>query len=155
MKKIFGLFAMLAVFAPLSAASAPTGALRANAVTKPVDRVLAALANCNSQQMMRAYAADAVVVDEQSPYEWSGGTAGSDWISAVCTYGKLRDARFTVVGGGPVNVVVDSEGAYVTVHGVVTGLGVRNGFRDDGRFVFVLRKLGGDWKIASQTWVTI
>ena len=153
MKKMFGLFAMLAVLAPLSAASAPLGAH--TDVSKPVNGVLASLANCDSQHLTRAYATDAVVVDEQSPYEWSGRSAGSDWISALCTYGKLRDARFAAVGGAPANVRADSGSAYVTVRGVFTGVGARSGFRDDGRLVFVLRKIGGDWKIASQTWVTI
>ena len=153
MKKIFGLFAMLAVLTPLSAISAAIGA--PTDVSKPVNGVLASLTNCDSQRLTHAYASDAVVVDEQSPYEWSGRSAGSDWISALCTYGKLRDAQFRAVGGGPANVRADSGGAYVTIHGVFTGVGARSGFRDDGRLVFVLRKISGDWKIASQTWVSV
>ncbi|HEV3153219.1 MAG TPA: nuclear transport factor 2 family protein [Candidatus Baltobacteraceae bacterium] len=121
---------------------------------KPVNTVLAAMANHDEHGFAAAYARDAIIIDTQAPYRWSGSTAPIDWLSALSTFGKLRYARFTALGN-PMQVTRDENNAYVTVLGALRGLGAKSGLRQNVLLTFTLREVNGGWKISSQSWTDV
>ncbi len=121
---------------------------------KPVNTVLAAMTNHAENEFAAAYTADAIIVDTQAPYRWSGRTAASDWLASLTTYGKLHYARFTAFGD-PMQVTHGGNSAYVTVLGALRGLGARSGLRQNVLLTFTLREVDGAWKITSQSWTDV
>jgi ketosteroid isomerase-like protein len=121
---------------------------------QPVNVVIAAMTQHGSKGLMGAYTSDAVIIDDQAPYRWSGNDAASDWLSSLTTYGKLRYAHFTAFGD-PMQVVHGPDSAYVTVLGKLRGLGARSGLQQNVLLTFTLRRVEGTWKIDSQSWTTV
>jgi ketosteroid isomerase-like protein len=123
-------------------------------IMQPVNAVLAAMASHSDRQLAAAYTPDAVIIDTQAPYRWSGTNAADDWLSSLTTYGKLHYARFTAFGD-PMQVEHGADRAYVTVLGSLSGLGSRSGLRQNVLLTFTLRDVGGAWKITSQSWTDV
>jgi ketosteroid isomerase-like protein len=121
---------------------------------QPVDSVLAAMGQHNRKLLANAYTADAVIVDDQQPYRWSGATAPSDWLSSLTTFGKLHYARFTAFAY-PMQIVHGPDAAYITVIGRLRGTGQRAGLTQFATMTFTLSKVGNEWKITSQSWTDI
>ena len=121
---------------------------------KPVNAVLSAMTKHDVQQFSSAYTPDAVIIDTQAPYRWSGSTAASDWLSALTAYGKLRYARFTAFGN-PMQVTHGANSAYITVLGALHGLRPRSGLHQNVLLTFTLREVGGGWKITTQSWTDV
>jgi ketosteroid isomerase-like protein len=74
------------------------------------------------------YTSDAVVVDEFAPYVWTGPTAATQWWAGVDKQMAQMGANTISAKGKP---------------GHETSL-----------FTLTLRRIGGTWKIATQTWAT-
>ena len=150
--------AIVVVALALVALSTSAGAAPARAelqpYMQPVNAVLAAMTHHNEQQFASAYTSDAVIIDTQAPYRWTGSNAASEWLSSLTTYGKLRYARFTVFGD-PAEVMQGEHSAYVMVLGALRGLGARSGLRQNVLLTFTLREVGGRWKISSQSWTDV
>jgi ketosteroid isomerase-like protein len=121
---------------------------------QPVDTVLTAMSRHNAQTLANAYTPDAVIVDDQQPYHWSGKNAPSDWLSALTTFGKLHYASFKAFGN-PMQIVHGPDSAYVTIIGRLRGTGPRSGSSQFATMTFSLSKVGNDWKITSQSWADI
>ncbi len=97
--------------------------------------------------------ADVTIIDEFTPYAWSGPDAFKRWLAdfgASNTAGhvvgakvKLGDAIVTQAAGDTAYVVASAEETYK-----------QNGVRmaETARMVFALRRDGGAWKIASWAW---
>src|SRR5690348_15067419 len=139
----------LALFALSTNAGAAPNQASMQPYMQPVNAVLAAVTKHNEQQFASAYASDAVIIDTQAPYRWTGSNAASEWLSSLTTYGKLRYARFTVFGD-PAEVMQGEHSAYVMVLGALRGLGARSGLRQNVLLTFTLQDVGGKWKITSQ-----
>jgi ketosteroid isomerase-like protein len=122
---------------------------------QPVDSAIAAIQKRDPKLLSNLYASDAVIVDDQGPFRWSGPNAAANWLSALTGFGKLQGARFEAFAN-PADVwVSQASSAYVMILGRLTGLGVRRGLHQNVLMTFTLRKVGGAWKITSQSWTDV
>ncbi|HLY02561.1 MAG TPA: nuclear transport factor 2 family protein [Candidatus Cybelea sp.] len=119
----------------------------------PVTAVIAAIKYDNAAALSALYADDAVVVDEQAPFEWTGSDAGTQWFAASRDWTKWshRVAHFRATLA---NVQVDdgSSSAYVVLAGTFSSADPKKPWQQHGTLTFTLRKTGGRWKISSQAW---
>jgi len=120
-------------------------------VVKPVKAVIAAIQSHNASSVAGLYSPDAVIVDDQRPFEWTGADAGSQWFSDVSQWSKWspKIARFK---GVPANVNIATDHAYVVVAGMFSSADPKKPWKQAGTLTFTLRKSGGSWKISSQVW---
>jgi ketosteroid isomerase-like protein len=153
MKRIFlaSIIALLAISGGIGGAAPDP---KTQTFMKPVDVVLAAMSQHDGRALAGAYAPGVVIVDDQEPYHWSGNNAPADWLSAVTTFGKLHYARFSALAD-PMELLFGPDTAYVVVLGKLNGLGSKSGSQHYASMTFSLRKIGGDWKITSQSWTNL
>ena len=151
---VASLIALFACGAGAAAAAPPKAAPDMQPYMKPVNSVLAAMTSHNARSLDGAYAPDAVIVDDEAPYQWSGNTGPTDWLSALTTFGKLHYARFTALAD-PMELSHGPDNAYITVLGRLRGTGPRANAQQYAALTFSLRKVGDDWKITSQSWTRI
>jgi ketosteroid isomerase-like protein len=118
----------------------------------PVKAVIAAIKNDDAAAISTLYSNDAVVVDEQAPFEWTGAGAGAEWLSASRDWSKWspRIAHFRAVLA---NIQVDDGGsAYVVAAGTFSSADPKKPWQQRGTLTFTLRKTDSSWKISSQVW---
>jgi ketosteroid isomerase-like protein len=119
----------------------------------PVEAVIAAIKSDNAAAISTLYSNDAVVVDEQAPFEWTGPDAGARWLSASSDWSKWsrKIARFRAALA---NIRVDSSSgsAYVVVAGAFSSANPKKPWQQHGTLTFTLKELKNRWKISSQVW---
>jgi ketosteroid isomerase-like protein len=119
----------------------------------PVEAVIAAIKSDNTAAMSNLYSNNAVIVDEQAPFEWSGPDAGVRWLSASSDWSKWsrKVARFRAALA---NIRVDSSSgtAYVVVAGAFSSANPKKPWQQHGTLTFTLKELNNSWKIGSQVW---
>jgi ketosteroid isomerase-like protein len=121
----------------------------------PISAMLAAT-NANKIAGLDAYyTSDAVVVDEFAPYEWRGGTAGTQWWTGVQKESAKMHATSVVATAQTVeHYAVAGDAAYVVVPLKISiELAGKTGL-ETGLLTVTLRRSGGRWKIVTQTWGT-
>jgi hypothetical protein len=148
------LAAMVATVAITSSTAVAAYPPEIQPLMKPVNAVLAAMAKDTPQSLAGAYTTDAVIVDDQTPYRWSGSDAPGAWLSALTTWGKLHYASFKAFAD-PMEVMHASDTAYVVIFGTLRGKDARTGLHQDAVMTFSLRKVGAEWKITSQSWTDL
>lgn len=121
---------------------------------KPVNAVVLAMTDDTAQALAGVYTSDAVIVDDEAPYRWSGSNAAGAWLSALTTHGKLHYASFKA-SAHPMQVMRDSNSAYVVIFGTLRGTGPRTGLHQYAMMTFALRKAGAAWKITNQSWTDL
>jgi ketosteroid isomerase-like protein len=151
MKRTISLLA--AVFAMLAAPAAAKSV--AAAVMAPISAMLAATNADKGAELAAYYTADAVVVDEFAPYAWTGPTAAAQWWAGV-------DKQMAQMGTKTIHAVaqpikhydVTGDSAYVVVPLSISYVVKGKPGHETGLFTLTLRRSGGTWKIATQTWAT-
>jgi ketosteroid isomerase-like protein len=148
------MFALASILAVACTASAPAQ-LRPGMreVLKPVNAVMAAVQADNPSAVSGLYAGNAIIVDDQGPFTWSGSNAGSEWLSDVSRYSKWS-SKIAHFNGTPVSIESGTDSAYVVVAGTFSGAKPKP-WKQQGTLTFTLRKARGDWKITSQVWTRI
>jgi ketosteroid isomerase-like protein len=125
----------------------------ASAAVVPVKAVIAAIKSDDAAAISTLYSNNAVVVDEQAPFEWTGSVAGSQWLSASKDWSKWspKVAHFR---GALAEIQVDdaSGSAYVVVAGTFLSADPKKPWQQHGTLTFTLRRIDGSWKISSQAW---
>jgi ketosteroid isomerase-like protein len=134
-------------------AGAPAGfAPDMSGVMKPVNAVIAAVKSDDPAALSALYSSDAVVVDDQQPYEWTGASAGSQWLADVSDWTKWSRRVATLISS-PANILIDNnERAYVVLAARFSSADPKKPWNHDGTVTFTLRKVDGAWKIRSQVW---
>jgi ketosteroid isomerase-like protein len=119
----------------------------------PVNTVKAAVKNDNAATITTLYTNDAVVVDEQAPFEWTGAGAGARWLEASRDWSKWS-AKIAHLRASLADVQLDSSSgnAYVVMDGVFSSANPKKPWQQRGTLTFTLRKTDGSWKISSQVW---
>jgi ketosteroid isomerase-like protein len=149
-RQIFSLAAIFSMLAaPAAAKSLPT------AVMAPIDAMLAATNADKGEDLAAYYTSDAVVVDEFAPYAWTGPTAAAQWWAGV-------DKQMAQMGTKTIHAVarpishygVTGDSAYVVVPLYISYTVKGKPGHETGLFTLTLRRSGGTWKIATQTWAT-
>jgi ketosteroid isomerase-like protein len=134
----------------IAPAQLPRDALDAVA---PVTAVIAAIKHDNATALSALYADDAIVVDEQAPFEWTGSGAGAQWFAASRDWSKwsprIAHCRATLA-----NVQVDdgSGTAYVVAAVTCSSADRKKPWQRHGTLTLTVRKTDGNWKIRTQVW---
>lgn len=124
------------------------------AMMKPIEAVAMALNTGNVSSLSTGvYTSNATVVDEFSPYMWSGSNAGINWLTDFEAFAKkihLTNGKAALM---PVkNFEQSGNRAYVVVP---TNFGAMiNGkpVKETGAWTFTLQRAGSSWLIQTETW---
>lgn len=155
MKKHFAVLLLIAsVSAPIYAAAAPT-APPPPAIVRLANRVLSSANANDASGFSGLYTSNAVVVDENAPFEWRGSDAGAAWwrgVQAVITKAHIAKLRATNVRIGEFRQ--SAGGAYLVESLTVTGMRGSNPFAEAGTMTYTFSNAGGKWLISTQVWTT-
>jgi ketosteroid isomerase-like protein len=149
-RQIFLLAAIFSMFAaPATAKSLPA------AVMAPINAMLAATNADKGTELAAYYTPDAVVVDEFAPYVWTGPTAASQWWAGVDKQIAQMGTHTIHAAAQPIkHFDVTGDSAYVVVPLYISYAVKSKPGHETGLFTLTLRRSGGAWKIATQTWAT-
>jgi ketosteroid isomerase-like protein len=140
-------FSMLA--APAAAKSLPA------AVMAPISAILAATNADKGAELGTYYTPDAVVVDEFAPHVWTGPTAAAQWWAGVDKQMAQMGTHAIHAAAQPIkHFDVTGDSAYVVVPLNISYAVKGKPGHETGLFTLTLRRSGGTWKIATQTWAT-
>jgi ketosteroid isomerase-like protein len=113
-------------------------------------RALAAAFNANDDKAVaRLFVPDAVVVDEVTPYRWTGPDAVRRWLhddGSVITRNGVKNARITI--GKPRYVHRSAAGIYTASPLVDSYTVGGRPQRETGLLILVLVKQGSAWKFS-------
>lgn len=118
----------------------------------PVEAVIAAIKSDNAVALSTLYSNNAVIVDEQPPFEWTGPDAGARWLAASSdSKWSRRIARFRAALAD-IRVDSSSGSAYVIVAGAFSSANSKEPWQQHGTLTFTLKELNNHWKVISQVW---
>jgi ketosteroid isomerase-like protein len=138
------------------AAAAPTPAPPDPALLALPGKMAAALIANDAAALRANCASSATVVDEFSPYVWSGPDACAKWSAAFKVFAaqvKLENPKATVKP----NPFVDVSGnrAYMTAQVRFDATMAGKPVPEEGTWTIVVVKSGGAWKITNLAWGTL
>ncbi len=122
-------------------------------VTAVVDAAMAAGMAGDMPRLIAQYAPGCAFVDEFAPFFWSGPSAIQDYFAAGGRmYQETQHKDDKPVFSPPSYVYVSGDRAFVVekVRGTATVRG--KPYAQAGAYAFTLARIGGRWKISSQTW---
>jgi hypothetical protein len=145
------LAAVLAVGIPGSAAPPPDPALAALPA-----KMLTALVAGDVATIRSSCAPSSTVIDEFSPYSWSGPDACIRWAAAFKAFAtQMKMSGFKGMVAPKPFIDVTGNRAYVvgnvTFHATMSGTAIS----EQGTWTLVLMKSGAAWKITSLAWGTL
>jgi ketosteroid isomerase-like protein len=149
--------ALLVLGALLAALSAPaTAATVPAAVMAPISGIIKDSNANNTAGLDSNYTSDAVVIDEFTPYVWTGSGAGSRWWNGVIQLNKKMSLTNMRAAMRPIeHFNVTGDKAYVVVPLVIT-YGYKGKLqKETGTLTLTLQRSGNLWKVATQTWGTL
>ncbi|MGH7707287.1 MAG: nuclear transport factor 2 family protein [Vulcanimicrobiaceae bacterium] len=151
---------MLAPFARASAlaiiiaigalASSVVAAPLTDAAAAPIHAALAALNAGDADAFARAFAPEATIIDEISPFVFAGADAPRTWIARLAGVNKtngITDEHSTP--GSPRNASVEGDEACAVVSERIMYRARGRAVVENGAWTFALRKVSGTWKIVS------
>lgn len=148
--------AIAALAAILVASALPTTAANPAppaSMLKPIQTALAAFNAGNPKMLRGIYASNVTIVDEYTPYVWSGADAGTAWVNDFGKFAKsihLTSAKGTLL---PVRIFNQSGNrAYVVAP--LDFVAIINGkpSKEHGTWTFTLQRSGSSWLVVTQTW---
>ncbi len=124
-------------------------------VMAPVQTFLAVTNGRSAVNIDTLFTPDAVVIDEEPPYLWSGPHAASQWLAMLKgQFVKNQMTGFAATAGKPIEYSQTGDVAYLIIPLSLAGTAGTKPFHEKGTLTFVLRRTAGDWKIASDVWTT-
>lgn len=107
--------------------------------------------NANQPQLAaRAFAPDAVIIDEVPPYRWQGPTALADWAAAAAKGAEAFHAtNLHATLGNPTWSEINGDIGYMVVPEAVDSLVDGKANCERGLHSFSFRNIGGEWKITA------
>lgn len=113
-------------------------------------------ANTNDASVFAGiFTGDAVVVDENPPFEWRGANAGLAWWRVVeAVTHKAKIVHLKAVGVRVGEFKRSAAGAYLIEAMTVTGLAAGKPFAEPGTMTYTFRSVGGRWLISAMVWTT-
>ncbi len=140
----------LATLAALGALASPVvAAPLTDAAAAPIRAALVAIDTGDAAGLTRAFAPEATIVDEISPFVFAGADAPRTWLARLADVNKangITDEHSTF--GSPPNAGVEGDAAYAVVSDRIT-YRARRPVVENGAWTFALRKASGTWKIVS------
>jgi ketosteroid isomerase-like protein len=119
-----------------------------------VQRYIDAFNKGDPDAMAACFAVPGSILDGMAPHVWHGTSAAKDWYKDVLAEGEHADASdYFVTLGVPLHATVTGDAAYVVAPATMTfkvrgKLVVQSG----AVFTTALRKVEGEWRIASWAW---
>lgn len=104
--------------------------------------------------MAACFAVPGSILDGMAPHVWHGPSAAKDWYRDVLVEGEHAGASgYFVALGAPLHANVTGDAAYVVAPATMT-LKVRGELVTQSGAIFTtaLRKVAGEWRIASWAW---
>jgi Domain of unknown function (DUF4440) len=102
-----------------------------------------------------AFTPNAVVVDENAPFEWRGSSAGTAWWTLLAT--RMRRAKLTHLHAGNVRVGEYRQSptaAYLVEAMTIAGQRAGVPFAKSGTMTYTFSKMDGRWLISTMVWST-
>ncbi len=122
-------------------------------VMATINGAVAAFNKGDEKAWAAACAPSTAIVDDFSPYTWSGPAACSDWWSAFVAGNKKNGLSWgTVALGTALHVTVTGTRAYTVFPATYTYKMKGKPAKDSGVFTFVLTKTPAGWLIAAWSW---
>ncbi len=147
------LFAAVSLSVVATAAAAGQVAGHDPAVVATVQAAMEAGQKGDMPRLRRQYAPEVTFVDEFAPFFWAGPNAIGDYfVSGGRMYQETQHLHDRFTAGPPAFVYVSGDRAFV-VEPVNGSASVRGKpYASKGAYALTLSRIGGDWKITSQTW---
>lgn len=144
---------MAAVSAAMMSAALPAAAQDA-AVEAPIRTFADAFNKGDIPGAMATHVSSgAVIVDEFTPYRWSGASAFADWGASYAKDAKAKGITDPAVSiGAPTREEITGATAYVIAPAVYTFRQKGVAMRAVAQMTFTLVQTDAGWKIASWTW---
>ena len=104
--------------------------------------------------MAACFAVPGNILDGMAPHVWSGPTATQDWYRDALAEAEHLDVKdYFVVLGEPFHNNVKGNAAYVVLPATMTFKIKGKPVKQSGAsFTVALRRVDGDWRIASWAW---
>jgi ketosteroid isomerase-like protein len=120
-----------------------------------LDTMLAATNADNADALAHLYTSDAIVVDENPPYLWSGAGAGAAWWHVVQSVTKrMKFTQLKAVASAPTEFQQSAADAYIIVPVHLSGIAGGKAFHENGTMTYTFHRTAEGWKISSQVWTT-
>ena len=106
------------------------------------------------EAMAVCFAVPGSILDGMAPHVWHGASAAKDWYSDVLVEGEHAGASdYFVTLGTPLHANVTGDAAYVVTPATMTlKVGGKLVTQSGAIFTTALRKVAGEWRIASWAW---
>lgn len=122
-------------------------------VMATINRAVVAFNKGDMKAWAAACAPSTAIVDDFSPYTWSGPAACGDWWNAFAAGNKKNGLSWgTVALGTAVHVTVTGSHAYTVFPATYTYKMKGKPAKDSGIFTLVLTKSPAGWLIAAWSW---
>ena len=147
--------AAVALTAAIALLSVPAvgSASDTSGVMATINGAVAAFNKGDMKAWAAACAPSTAIVDDFSPYTWSGPAACADWWNAFATGNKKNSLTWgTVALGTALHVAVTGSHAYTVFPATYTYKMKGKPAKDSGVFTFVLTKTPAGWLIAAWSW---
>jgi hypothetical protein len=123
------------------------------ALVKPIATAFNAAASGNFKLFHDQYAASSAIADEFAPFEWIGRNAQDRWYADFGkTLSELKMTDTKIVLSEPKYLYVAGTRAYAVIPLNVTANIAGKPYNESGLLAITLRRSGGVWKIATQSW---
>ncbi len=124
-------------------------------IVKLVNTVIANTNADDAATFAGLFTGDAVVVNENPPFEWRGADAGVAWwrvVEAVTQKAKMAHVKAVNVRLGEFRQ--SATDAYLVQALTVTGIAGTKPFAESGTMTYTFHNAGGRWLISSMVWTT-
>jgi ketosteroid isomerase-like protein len=112
-------------------------------------------ANANDPSRLAGlYTGDAIVIDELSPFTWTGPNAGAAWLTAVAQFLAAKKSSLTASALAISEYRSNGDAAYMVQPLRVSVVAGGKTNVELGTQTYTFRKVNGVWKISSAVWTT-
>ncbi len=125
------------------------------AVEAPIQRMMDGFNKGDIASVKSAHVASPTIVDNVSPFVWSGPNAFDQWVADLTKAEAAEGKTEGVVTFAPVvDEVVRGDRAYVVTRSIYAYKEKGRSMREVGYTSFVLTKVGSEWKVESWSWAS-
>ena len=104
-------------------------------------------------KMNSYFTRSSIVIDEFSPYTWTGSKAAQAWWAAVQSGNAKRHlTNFRATAGRITQYDVSGPMAYVVVPLKITWMQKGKPGSETGLWTLIMRRMGTSWKITTASW---
>lgn len=122
-----------------------------DAMMVPVRAVAMFMATLDDARLADCFADDVVIIENFAPYIFRGADAVARWRAGFREHAATLSG-LVVTFGAAQDSTSDGETAYFVLPTGWTGTSNGEAFEEEGGWAFVLKRQGGNWRIACYAW---